>query len=231
MLPLKYQFEIRYTNILNFNDIYREIASPYLKVADFVINRNLDGSEYIVLHFKDEKVMIDVRWDRIIFTVEGKREDMDASAGPLYYYFEILDKIAESPAFGKFKNAVLGRWQLLELESDVEVVKAFSKKFLTDKNIFVGEEGYDLADIMVTLNFGDPQTKSMKINYGPFKPEVDIVGQNLLLFTPTKDEELNAKNRILIYAIAFEETNEGNLATFKTLNKKLNSALKNFKYE
>ena len=71
------QYEIRYSNILNFTGWVRDIVNPFVKVATSIsLDAPNSHRERIILNFDDEYMQMFVTWDRIIFKSEGDMNTM-----------------------------------------------------------------------------------------------------------------------------------------------------------
>ena len=221
-LNLKTQFEVRYTPILNFPEVYKRIFTPYLRLAKFNIFNQNQITEYIILMFENEGYQIDCRFDRIIFVSEGVREDLKKSTGPFLFFFEILQKIKDFGSFGKINNALLSEWNLKETvgKNNDEIVNDFSKKFLTLNTSFNIQEFPD-KDYKLTLEFKN-KDKQLRYEFGPFQYEKDVEGFQLNQIT--KKEISNYKNYkgLLINATYFENTSDPQFSTYKSFSKILN---------
>jgi hypothetical protein len=198
-----------------------------LKIAEFGGIENTDTfQEYVTLIFKDERCKIDTRWDRIIFTSQGERDDIGQASGPLYYFFEILAKISKLNSFGKFINVVLAQWRLLPIAKDrLEIVKDFQKQKLSDVSNQSGYlDGYQLNDLAIVYEFKSDK-KIASLRYGPFNSDTDPQKHNLLTFK-SDEEELKKENGLLSESLFFEECTAIDIDVFKRLNKNLEKLFK-----
>lgn len=217
-INLKTQFEIRYTPILNFQEVYRRILSPYLRIAKFNIFNQNQINEYIILLFEEDAYQIDCRFDRIVFVSEGTRDDLKKSSGPFFLFFEILQKIKESSSFGKFTNALLAEWNLKTTEKNKdEVVKTFAEKFLKEPINF-NLESYPEKDYKVTLEFKNRKDE-LRYEFGPFQYEKDVLNYQLNSVSKKDMNTFKNMNGLLINATYFENIGDPQFSTYKSFSK------------
>lgn len=225
MKNLKTQFEIRYSTILNFENEYKAIISPYLKFCEFNIN-NIDSlEEFIVLTFKSEKYTIDCRWDRIILLAEGDREDLKKQQGPFFTFFEIFNKFKDLPTFGKVQNILLAEWNLIEFDHELADLKdKFRKDYLSNKSFSISRE-FENEDFSVTYTFGDTREKFQRVTFGPYIPDKDIPNYNLTPISKKLNPDLKSAKGILTESFYFEKANDATFDTFKKANKLINNLI------
>lgn len=231
MQNLKTQFEIRYSTLLNFNTEYKSIFSPYLKICEFNLHNINTIEEYIVLTFKKEKFSIDCRWDRIVFVSEGIRDDLKKSQGPLFYFFEILDKLKSLPTFGKIQNILLVEWNLIEYDYELENLKEkFRKSFLSNKLLKPATE-IPTEDFSVTYTYGDENEKFQRYTFGPFVQKRDIINYDLLPISRKLTTELESKKGIFSESFYFEKTSQGELDSYKKASRTIELFLNEIKLD
>lgn len=217
ILTARIQFEIKYTHVLNFSNIYREIVSPYLKLSSgFKLQHQNTPQEYIQLIFDEDNFHVDCRWDRIIFVSEGSLSKFKDSKSSFKIFFEIFEQIRKQPSFGKVNNyvALVHGIKLYDNKTSQDLVENFQKKFLND-NTFKICAGNDVKDLAVVLDFNE-LNKEVDITFGPFDPERDIQTRNL---HPFKSQELNKISEDLGYIMELklnDVTQEINFSKFKT---------------
>jgi len=102
-----HQFEIRYSNILNFTSTIRDTIAPFVRLADKIsIDFENTVNERISLVFNNEKYHVSIMWDRILF----KSIDMDvfqfSENNSLIEepFFNIFKKVTEMSGFGDVRN-------------------------------------------------------------------------------------------------------------------------------
>ena len=226
MQNLKTQFEVRYSTLLNFKTDYKLIFAPYLKNCEFTVNNSDTIKEYIVLVFKEEKYIIDCRWDRIVFTSEGIRDDLKKSQGPFFTFFEIFEKLKNLDAFGEIKNVLLAEWNLIEYEKSLEEIKKlFRKSFLSDKS-FNSTRDLPNEDFSVTFTYGDQNDKFQRCTFGPFVPKKDVANYDLIPITKNLSSEFEGKKGILSESLYFEKTLQANFDSYKKASRSIESFLK-----
>lgn len=215
MINLKTQFEIRYTPLLDFNPVYKSIVAPYLKLCDFTLDGTATYDEKIVLHFKKEKYQIDIRWDRIICVAEGPRADLRKTQGPLFAFFDILDKLRLSPSFGILNNCVLSEVNFKEGGGKTfqEVKENFKEKYLKSES-YINVEGFE-DDCGVTLSYFYPPSKTLKIAYGPFNPEKDYSEMKLLPISKVFPLDYQEKHGLVLDCLYIESTQGADIELYR----------------
>lgn len=222
MKIFKKQFEIRYTPILDFSQMYRSLISPYLRLtADFAIQNQNSLDEYVVLKFRSENYHIDCRWDKIIFLSEGNRDDLLKPQGPIFMFFEIFNKISIGPTFGKVVNAVLASHSLIESKySNEEIVTRFKEKF------FQPGVAFQIAglktDMGVALEFTNDST-IFKLRYGPFDYKKDVKDFNLNPHSLKAIDSYKDDKGIIVEALYYQEISKVNFETFRNFDQYINS--------
>lgn len=229
MLNLKTQLEIRYTTILNFKTEYKNIISPYLKLCEFNINNVNSIDEYVVLTFKNGKYYFDCRWDKIIFVAEGIRDDLKKAQGPLFMFFEILDKLKKLPSFGQVQNVLLAEWNLAEYDLAIEESKAKFKSTFLSKKIPEFSHGFPNEDFAITTTYGDQNDKYYRFIFGPFVPNKDAVTHNLVPLSKTIPSDWKDKNGIFSQSFLFEKTIQADLDFYKKATRSIGSFLDKIK--
>lgn len=188
-LTARIQFEIKYTHILNFGSLYKEVVSPYLKLSSgFTLHNQNTPQEYIQILFEEDNFHIDCRWDRIIFVSEGSLSKFKDTKSSFKIFFEIFEKLRAQSSFGKINNyvALAHGVRIKEKEDFESLVESFQGNFLKSKvnNISAGKAVDDIAIILEFTEGG----KDVNLSIGPYDYEKDIDNRNL---TPFKSSELN----------------------------------------
>ena len=101
-----FQFEIRYSHILNFSQIGRKIIAPYVKLAQSISVENQNSlEERLVLNFEDDEYLIIVAWDRLLIKGQNSISKYTEPNSPFQMPFlDILDKLRKLSEFGSIKN-------------------------------------------------------------------------------------------------------------------------------
>ncbi|CAN5367332.1 hypothetical protein BH23BAC1_BH23BAC1_20490 [soil metagenome] len=222
-MVVKTQFEIRYTEILDFEYIYKEIFSPYLKFATANISNRGTYEEFIVLTFTDESTFIDCRKDRIIFVFDDKRENVFNPNGLTFNFFSILKTLTEQKSFGKITNVIFGEWSIFESKgSQSEIRSRFRERYLLNLPVI---SDYKVDDLSVISNYKF-DSKIINIAFGPYNPEHDINKYNLRPPKVKQNFDLQEKNGLLIAAVASTAAISADVTTFKRLSRTLNELTK-----
>jgi hypothetical protein len=227
MKIFKIQFEVRYNAILNFREVYRSIMGRYAKSEFAIVNENTN-SEYIVVKFKKEKYQIDCRWDRIIFLSEGDRSDLDRAQGPLFIFFEILDKLRSQPTFHDITNALITASHLFEVEDTSDnIIKRFKKQYISGV-------GFDFSnfsqDYSITHEF-QREDKTFRIVFGPFNYKTDVGNYNLSPVLQLRGENFKDLKGLYIETLYFEKLSMVNFESFLSMKRKIGENITKIKLD
>ena len=184
----KFQFEVRYTHILNFSLIAREILSPYLKLTTgFQIFGQNSLEETIRINFEEDCFHIDVRWDRILLVGERDIERFDDENSQIKVFFEIIDKLQTTNSFGNFTGFFLLIYFVkIQDKTQNKILDEFISKYC---NVEVRKLLNDPNDIGITLEKSNHAGKQEAITVGPFtNKEIEI--HSLMPFKSKRSEEL-----------------------------------------
>lgn len=143
-------FEVRYTFILNFNQVYRGLLTPFVKLCNNNIGISNENrvQEQISFNFTEEGFRIDVNFEKISLIVDGDIDKVftDDNAS-VKTFFDILNKLKEQDYFGEvviynFYNEVLS----LSEKEKPDLLNSFKNKFLASNfpDILKGNDFYQL---------------------------------------------------------------------------------------
>ena len=215
----KFQFEVRYTHILNFSLIAREILSPYLKLTTgFQIFGQNSLEETIRINFEEDSFHIDVRWDRIILIGERDIERFDDENSQIKVFFEIIDKLQNTNSFGSF-TSFLFLIYFVKIQEKVQnkILDEFVSKYCTPeiKNLL-----NDPNDISITLEKSNYADKQETIMVGLFTNK-DLEVHSLMPFKSKELLDIRQKYGLMLQLRIFENITK---PTFKTFQKLIESA-------
>lgn len=208
LINAKFQFEIRYTYILDFESHYKSILSPYLKLATGMeIHGQNTRNEYIKLLFEEDGFSIDCRWDRMVFVSEDKLDNIKKNQSSLNkIFYEIFETISSLPSFGGVTNYVMvaNGIKILENSAFDEIVENFIDQYLTDvaSSHFKGSN----KDVAISTDY---TRNGIEISerFGPYNFKEDISRQKLLPFSKDGDNsDLHSNHGYMIRANFFEDT-------------------------
>lgn len=189
------QFEVRYTQILNFTQLNRGTLSPYLRLAKSfnVINQGR-LEESIRLNFDDDLFFIECRWDRIIFAAEIEPAKLlQANTTSLKTFWEIVKQFSESSSFGSFTHYIFLLYEINILDLPIEaILQKFKSQYLSSQidNILESD------DAAITLE-KDNSKKVTTITFGPYTNK-DNTKHNLFQFNSSNIESVANKNGTLL---------------------------------
>lgn len=190
----KVQFEIRYTPILNFEQVYRGILSPYLAlVSAFKIINERTSSEGLLLYFENEQFQIDVRWDRIVVLFEGNLEKLFEKNSQIKYFFDIYEQLYNLNSFGKVSNYIaLSYYVKIEDKIYSKIIDAFKERYLSKDSSFNVLKAETSNDVAMILNF-EKEGNDINWTFGPFEFERDKDKHKLFPFQTAIMEEYVGK--------------------------------------
>jgi hypothetical protein len=215
----KFQFEVRYTHILNFSNIAREIISPFIKLCNsFNFFNEGTKEETIRLIFEDD-FFIDVRWDKIILLSERNPNRFDDENSQITVFFKILKKLQETISFGKFNNYYFLLYLVkLSDETSAEILGSFKKKYFHDSVDKLLPNANDYS--VVLQRNDDKKNKQEQISTGPYSYR-DNSKHTLLPFNSAELNELQlhtVKGRML-YMMILEDITDMNFKILRDLIK------------
>ncbi len=173
------QYEIRYSNILNFTGWVRDVVNPFVKVAT---NISLDAPnshrERIALNFEDERLQLIVTWDRILFKCEGNIEKLKHGNSTINtVFFKIVEKISSHESFGTHINQLLFvTFVKIKNEKQENVYSDLKTKYLKSTvDSILGNK----ADFAITLQETKGEMNS-SVTFGPYNGLIDLSNRNML---------------------------------------------------
>ena len=201
------QLELRYTQILNFSQVIRELISPYLRLTtSFNITNQGKLEETIRINFEDDPFFIDCRWDRIIFVTQNDPKRYVKPNSTMKIFWEIVEKLSQLPSFGMFKHSAFYTFEIkIFKEVQGEIIKKFKAKYLT---LEVDNILNLSTDIAIVLEKIAPE-KQVTITYGAYSKN-DIKKYNLFPFTQDNPESLNNEFGTLFRFQVIEDYNKFN---------------------
>ncbi len=174
-----HQLEIRYTFLLNFNAIIKEIASPFVPLATNFNFEQENSTKHtkLTLTFANDYYSIFVTYDRIIFRYEGNPEELKANNS----FFEepflnIFNKLKEHKDFGKVTNFLFYTLYVKPKEEDKEVILG---NFLKE-NLVLNKTNRIMSsptDVSVILN-KNVNNQQVQIRFGPYVGMTDLASRH-----------------------------------------------------
>lgn len=214
-----HQFEIRFSNILNFPLIIRDAIAPFAKLASHIgIDNENSHRERITLFFDEQHYQIVILWDRIFIKVENNgyfslNENNSIIEEP---FFNLFSKISELKGFGEIKNCLFLSIFVYPMEDDLDVViKNFTQKYFTKNSLYLLP---NYSDIGISIEKKDEKSQIF-LNFGPYigiddlrKKNIDIKNQELL-------KELECTGEMFEYKY-FENNTNINFKLYKNIFQK-----------
>lgn len=226
-ITAKFQFEIRYTPILNFQSIYRELLAPYIKLSSgFRINNKNQDSEYITIVFEEEGVHIDCRWDRLILLTQGDHQSIIDPDGLSKIYFEIFEKLKTNDSFGIINNYIaVASGVTTHKQSDIklEQVKKNFIEYYFQNSISKRLESKNQPDPAIIFDFVDNDGNDNNLSIGPYDYDKDFKKRNLAPYNSEKFESLKSNYGYMVEYKITSTDSRVDLTTISSFFKKLDS--------
>jgi len=223
ILAAAYQFEIRFTRILNFSNVINTSLSPFVAIASNinVENENTKDVRY-TLDFAEAQYKIIIAWDRLVIRYEGKIESLCEANSPIEEpFFNLYDRITSLEEFGKTTDYLLYALMINKMEGNkADLLAAFmSKYYQAEKIKSILSEPTDLA-IIIDKKLKDDYTQ---VIHGPYLGLDDLNARKAFpnYINPDKFDGLGEMAEIKI----FRKADKMNFSTFKLIFKESNQIL------
>jgi hypothetical protein len=211
-----HQFEIRYSAILNFPNVIRDIIAPYVKLASRInIENEGTHSERIVLGFDNEYYQIVVSWDRIFFRFEGDKDHLANNNSVVETpFFNLFGKIRDHHNFGEVRNILFVSFIIFPIEITEEILlEKFMAKYLVNTNKIL----VNPTDIGIVLDH-NVDNKQISLNFGPYFGEKDLSKRKIIPTNPSVKEITNKLGLCLEFKY-LNIVNSINFADYKEITK------------
>lgn len=194
-----FQFEVRYSHILNFSQVARKILSPYVKLATGIrVEHQSTFQEKIILTFEDMNYYISIDWDRII--IRGQ-EDLDLYCkdnSPIEMpFFNILERIKTLEEFGNIDSVLFATTFLSKIdESEASILQSFNDKYLSDSSKRILSGNHNDVAIILDKKLDEENTH---VSYGPYFGLSDLLRRPLSPVNIDALGDINFNGEILEY--------------------------------
>lgn len=217
------EFEIRYPKILNFQNIYRKIHAPFIKLSQriTILNQNT-VEERIILHFDPDNYQILSQWDRINIKCEGDYQSLCKSNSIVERpFFDIFKSIASTDTFTRQLNYV---YLLVGINTDnllPNPKERIKKEFFTDRINRILDDPHDLAIVL------EKKVGGMEVNvtYGPYKGVADLINRNINIRNKVNIPDAERGEMVIIRI--FEETNSVDFRKFREVTNEAKKIIQN----
>ncbi len=151
MICPKLQFEIIYTPVLNFSQVYRKHLSAFLRLVSNVnVSNENTLTETLRMTFAEDKFDIRCNLDRVIFRTQGDLERFTKNPqSSIRNFFDILDNIKRIETFGEVRAYVFTVNYINPVELGTDVVKEFSERFLKENK---NTPHHDYKEVVTATN-------------------------------------------------------------------------------
>lgn len=182
-----HQFEIRYSNILNFPHVIGEVLAPFVKLADRLnIDQENSHQEKLTLFFDEEQYIIITTWDRIILKKENLTQDLAENNSILESPFlDIFAKLKEVKEFGEISNFLFYSFNVNIVDKEINEVKDGFINQRLDKS-FINKMP-NISDVGISIEFKEKNGRLL-LNSGPYVGIEDLQKRNHNLVFPIPEE-------------------------------------------
>ncbi len=184
-ITASFQLEVRYKNILNFSNSYRDLLGPFVKIADSIkITQANTVEEKIHFQFEDAGYQIIAGWDRLVLHGQGDLSLFTHKNSPMEMPFmAILNKLSTQEGFGQINNVLfLAIFAKESKESKEEIVKNFQNKWFKNDVSDITSTPTDIAISIVEKNIN----KEITVSTGPYLGIWDITRREIQPFNVEK---------------------------------------------
>jgi len=211
-----HQFEIRYTKILNFQALIKEVIAPFVPMAVDVLLENENRVQHCRYTLLFAEYSIIVTWDRLLIKYEGDLKALIESNSIIEEpFFNLFNKIKGLGSFGNVVNCLSATHIINHTEiNHTEIKKDFIGKYLNKPNIErIVSNPTDIA-IVLEKNTDERQ---IIVQFGPYIGIVDLHKRNIFP-NPDKFKNLNIVGEMTEIKI-FETLKSISFAKYKELLK------------
>lgn len=215
LIPV-HQFEIRYTQILNFESLSKELVAPFVKLASSInIENENTHRQKITLKFDEDGYTISVWWDRIFLRSESGYDKLRAELSPFESPFlNLFKKLTESSSFGQIANVIFYTIAV-KIYKDIEIPKLvsdFKSTYFTEK---IDELVSSSDDVSITLEKTIGVSRVSTV-FGPYVGINDLYKRNITHDTITDPDTYIGIGRMAVITIS-RAVNDISLKSYKEL--------------
>lgn len=166
-----FQLEIRFSPILNFNHINKELVAPYVKFSKKLNVENENRlDERIVL--VDDLLSIFISWDRLIFKGQNNLDALLLENSKLdHVFFGIFSKIKDLESFDSISSVLfISTYVLKSRQNTKNGNTIFLNNTVTDKVKSLLPNSTDSAVVIERKNLKDVES----LNFGPYNGVQDL---------------------------------------------------------
>jgi len=198
---LIHQLEIRYTTIINFSSIIKDIIGPFIKLTDNVSIANENSfKEKITLNFDSGLYTIIISSNLLLLKYEGDTETLKTSNSIIENpYLGIYGRLKSSQYFGRIVNTLFYAFNV-SVDPNNKLSDVVKKSSIDGLNPYILEINKEISDVGVILEMEKKDKSLTRINLGPYKGYADLEKRNLSINNTENEEIIND------YGFAFEYT-------------------------
>ncbi len=212
-----HQFEIRYTNILDFPNVIGEALAPFIQLATKVdIENEYSHNQKVILNFETDYYTIIVAWDRIIIRINGYNNGLNENNSIIDNpFFEIISKIKDIKAFGVIKNFLYYTYSVNILDVELkELHESFANKYLTQITKKLHPTLSDSSVIIEQLK----DNHQTQVTIGPYVGVKDLNKRGIPIINPSLFDIVEKTGEIVEFKY-YEETKSVTFNDYKRIAK------------
>lgn len=162
-----FQFEIRFTPLIGFQNIIHEAVVPYSNLySNASVSNELTKDIRFTLEFPETQHKIIIGWDRLVLRYEGIIERLgDANSIVDEPFFSLFERIKNLSQFGKVTSFLCYSILIKKIENNKEaIVENFTNRYYSSAFKQIDNEWNDVAFIL-EKHTGE---KNVSIQHGPY---------------------------------------------------------------
>lgn len=176
----RFQYEIRFNHILDFNDHYKALLAPFVKLTSRIrIEKEGKLDQHVVMEFETGRYDVLVGWDRMVYIGVGPISTYELAGSPIAEpFFNIFKQIKNLPAFSSTSSHILYLVYVNASSSgskDEEIVSTFKKQYFSSK---LDELVAPIDDVNFTIN-QRTSSDEIALTVGPYLGTGDLKKRQL----------------------------------------------------
>src|SRR3989304_6704548 len=174
-----HQFEIRYTKILNFQTLIKEVIAPFVPMALNILPEHENAVQLCRYTLLFAEYSIIVTWDRVLIKYEGDLKVLIENNSIIEEpFFNLFNKIKDLGSFGNVVNCLSATHIINHTDKNqTEIKKDFVGTYLNKNNIErIISNPTDVAIVLEKNTDG----KQITVQLGPYIGIADLHKRNII---------------------------------------------------
>ena len=214
MEVIKTIYEIRYPKVLRFADVYPDIINPYFNYpnAKYGIFNEGNREESIKMTFPESKHVLIFSYDRISYQFDGTIDNLVSSGSNVEMVFNIFSKLKEAMPFVEVSSEALNSSSFFEFIDEEDPIGIFQSAENL-KTPLITPSSFSI------IKSGVYKSQSVKLQYGNFEAQKDILNFNLFDLDEEKRVSFLEKEGILLICQLISSNSKINKSSIRSLGK------------